>query len=219
MPGENNSAARAARAARAVLGGAFDPPHAGHVCLARAALARLPVCAVLVVPNGDPRHRGVCAPWKDRVAMCELAFAGIAGVEVRRDEPPGAPRFSADTLRVLRRERPAAAIVFILGADAFAGLEAWREWRELFSLAHFAVAPRKNAPPPTPALADFCQGRFCENPGRLQSGAGLVLEWDVSCPDASSTALRQSLGLGRMALDVIPPSVLEYAHERKLYAA
>ena len=221
MPGENNSArtgsgraqnnlvrARSARtdsirtrsgraqtnSVRALLGGAFDPPHAGHVCLARAALAGLPVGGVFVLPNGDPRHRGVCASWADRVAMCEIAFAGIPKVEIRRDESPGRPRFSADALRALRSENPAAGIIFILGADAFAGLESWREWREIFSLAHLAVAPRRAAPKVAPALKDFCKNRFCKNPKRLESGAGLVLQWEVSCPEVSSTALRERLG-------------------------
>ena len=79
---------RGANDIAAVLGGAFDPPHAGHVFLARAALADLAAREALVIPNGDPRHREVCAPWADRVAMCELAFAGIAGVKIRRDESP-----------------------------------------------------------------------------------------------------------------------------------
>ena len=220
--GRTRSGRAQTNSVRALLGGAFDPPHAGHVCLARAALAGLPVGGVFVLPNGDPRHRGVCAPWADRVAMCEIAFAGIPKVEIRRDESPARPRFSAETLRALRSENPAAGIIFILGADAFAGLESWREWREIFSLAHLAVAPRQDAPKVAPTLKGFCKNRFCKNPERLESGAGLVLQWEVSCPEVSSTALRERLGRtggggGDLISEMIPRGVLEYARERKLY--
>ena len=205
----------------AVLGGAFDPPHAGHVFLARAALADFAAREVCVIPNGDPRHREVCAPWADRVAMCELAFAGVAGVKIRRDESPGAARYSVDTLRKMKAES-AATIVFIVGADAFAGLEGWREWRGLFSLTHFAVAPRKNSPPLSPRLAKFCDGRFRKDAKDLQGGAGMILKWNVCAPEVSSTELRARLSevadevSDEVARDV-PRDVLEYARERALY--
>ena len=218
MPAENS--------AYALLGGAFDPPHAGHIRLARAALADLPIREIRIVPNGDPRHRGVCAPWADRVAMCEMAFAGIPHVKIRRDESPGVPRFSADTLRGMKSEEPDAGIVFIVGADAFAGLESWREWRELFSLTHFAVAPRKSAPPLSPALAAFCAERFCDDPADLRAGAGKVLRWNVSAPEVSSSELRERIfsasaqgGKGGWTGEnrLITENVLEYACERALY--
>ena len=209
---------RGANDIAAVLGGAFDPPHAGHVFLARAALADLAAREALVIPNGDPRHREVCAPWADRVAMCELAFAGIAGVKIRRDESPGAPRYSVDTLREMKTKSPATTIVFILGADAFAGLESWREWRALFSLAHFAVAPRKNSPPLSPALSEFCAERFCKSAAELRNGAGMILKWNVCAPEVSSTELRRRLSdVSDEVADDVPREVLEYARERALY--
>ena len=215
----------AAHDAVAILGGAFDPPHAGHLHLVRAALADFPIDEIRVVPNGDPRHRGVCAPWNERLAMCEMAFAGIDRVKVRRDEAPGRPRFSIDTLRAMKDENPGGALIFIVGADAFAELESWREWPALFSLAHFAVAPRDESPPLPPALAAFCANRFCENPSMLSRGSGKVLKWKVSAPSVSATALRRRLaGAGKGGVggvgggEFISREVLEYACERALYA-
>ena len=212
---------RAGNSATAILGGAFDPPHAGHIHLARAALADFPVGEIRILPNGDPRHRGVCAPWADRVAMCELAFAGIPGAVVRRDESPGVARFSAETLRAMRREEPDAALIFIVGADAFSQLETWREWRALFDLTHFAVAPRAEASPLSPPLADFCAERFCDNPSELAAGCGKVLRWNVRAPRISSSEARERLAAGKGGVGegegLIPRNVLEYACERALY--
>ena len=211
----------AGNSAVAVLGGAFDPPHAGHTHLARAALTDFPVREVRILPNGDPRHRGVCAPWSDRVAMCELAFAGINGAVVRRDESPGVARYSAETLRAMRQVESDTALIFIVGADAFSQLESWREWRTLFDWTHFAVAPRGNELTLSPALADFCAGRFCDNPSELAAGCGKILRWNVRAPRVSSSELREQLGLGKKGVGagdgLIPLNVLEYACERALY--
>lgn len=217
MPDKNNAVA--------FLGGAFDPPHAGHLHLARAALTDLPIREIRIVPNGDPRHRAVCAPWADRVAMCEMAFAELPGAKVCRDESPGTPRFSVDTLRAMKNAEPETAIIFIIGADAFAGLESWREWRELFSLAHFAVAPRKDAPQLSPELAAFCAERFCADAADLRAGAGSVLRWNVCVPDISSSEARMHFaavarGGGKKEMQkgrVGGGNVLEYACERALY--
>ena len=122
----------------------------------------------------------------------------------------------------MKTESPSTTVVFILGADAFAGLESWREWRALFSLAHFAVAPRKNSPPLSSALSEFCAERFCKSAAELRNGAGMILKWNVCAPEVSSTELRARLSdvadeSSDKISDDVPREVLEYARERALY--
>lgn len=136
-----------------ILGGSFDPPHRGHLEVARRACAVLRLDRVLLVPNAR-------SPWKpeqvgratgaDRLAMVrdlvtasrESAsgeeFLEVCEIEIRR----GGVSFTVDTLRELRTLYPGAELVFLLGADALAGLSRWREPEELAKLAVFAVHAR-----------------------------------------------------------------------------
>jgi nicotinate-nucleotide adenylyltransferase len=125
----------------AVFGGAFDPPHFGHLALVRAALGRFDFERLLVVPAGDPPHKTVATPAEIRCRMAELAFAGMAQVEISRIElEPGGPRYTVDTLRLLRESHD--DLTLLLGADEFAGFRSWREPDAILDLARLAVANR-----------------------------------------------------------------------------
>ena len=215
----------------AILGGAFDPPHQGHLHLAQRALAELPAPAIWIVPNGAPPHRPpTSAPWNDRIAMCELTFADLP-VRIRHDESPARPdhpRFTVDTLRAFRRElQPESpAMIFIVGADAFAKLQQWREWKALFDLVHFAVATRRNDSPEWPEeLQQFCADRVCETPSALASGTGRVYRWVPvpPPPEVSSSALRAMLSdpdgceSDPSLFQKIPPQVFRHVRKRNLY--
>ena len=65
-----------------ILGGAFDPPHDGHVALARRAIERFGLDRLLVTVVADPGHKEVDASAEDRLALATLAFADVRGAEV-----------------------------------------------------------------------------------------------------------------------------------------
>ena len=150
--------AHADTAAIAILGGTFDPPHRGHLALARAALAAWPTAQVWLTPNGKPPHRTPPrASWAARVAMTRLAVVAESATESAAESTTAArlrvsvlesPRrrapfcWTIDTVRRVRRIRPRAGIILLLGGDAFAAIESWREWRALFAAASFAVMRR-----------------------------------------------------------------------------
>ncbi|MGI9305819.1 MAG: nicotinate-nicotinamide nucleotide adenylyltransferase [Gammaproteobacteria bacterium] len=172
----------------ALLGGAFDPVHGGHVALARRALKDLPVAAVFLIPNGAPPHRPAPQlPWARRVAMCAAALRGIPRARTGLDEPPGAPRRTADTLRRYRRRR--WKVVLILGADAFAELHRWHRWREIARRANFAVARRGARKFPPAARRGLCAARRARE---IAAGAGRVFWWNFRPPDISATAIRRA---------------------------
>jgi nicotinate-nucleotide adenylyltransferase len=129
----------------AVFGGAFDPPHLGHVALVRAALEQFGFERLLVVPAGDPPHKEVATAAEIRVRLAELAFAGIPEVEISLLElAPDGPRYTVDTLRRLRERYD--DLTLLVGADQFAGFLRWREPDRLLELATLAVANRPGYP-------------------------------------------------------------------------
>lgn len=125
----------------AVFGGAFDPPHLGHVALVRAAFEHFGFERVLVVPAGDPPHKAVSTPAEIRAHLAELAFTGIARVEISPIElEPDGPRYTIETLRRLSESYDDLAL--LVGADQFAGFLGWREPEAILKLASLAVASR-----------------------------------------------------------------------------
>ena len=132
----------------AFFGGSFDPPHLGHLGVARAAREALGLDRVLFAPVGAQplKQKGSTAPFADRVAMTELAIAGETGFEVSlADEPNPArkPNYTLETLRGLRAQLPANGCLFcLMGADSFASLRKWRRAAEIPFAASLIVASR-----------------------------------------------------------------------------
>jgi nicotinate-nucleotide adenylyltransferase len=131
-----------------LFGGTFDPLHVAHLRLALEAREALGLGEVCFIPAGNPALRDAPAcPPGDRLAMVERAVAGLAGFGVDATEVAAAgdpaPSYTVDTLERLRlRHGLRRPLVLLIGADAFARFESWHRWRELFGLAHVAVATR-----------------------------------------------------------------------------
>lgn len=114
-----------------LLGGRFDPPHNGHVALARAALEQLPIERLVVLVAERPGHAGVHASAEDRLAMARAAFADLGEVEL---DP------HAHTVDAVRGGRFGEAY-FIVGADQ-AAFETWKEPEEIRRWVTLAVGTR-----------------------------------------------------------------------------
>ena len=224
--------AHADTAAIAILGGTFDPPHRGHLALARAALAAWPTAQVWLTPNGKPPHRTPPrAGWAARVAMTRLAVAAESATESAAESTTAArlrvsvlesPRrrapfcWTIDTVRRVRRIRPRAGIILLLGGDAFAAIESWREWRALFAAASFAVMRRADEATMPPALARFCEERRATDPADAAARAGRIVCLGAG-PLCSSSAIRAKLRAGDCGESDVPPSVAAYAVANGLY--
>ena len=115
-----------------ILGGTFDPPHNGHVALARAAREQLPIDELVILVEQSPGHRGVIADADTRLQMARAAFVGE---DVRLD--PNA--FTVDTVRGGPFEKDA---LFILGADQAAMFSRWREPDEVLKWVKLAIGTR-----------------------------------------------------------------------------
>jgi nicotinate-nucleotide adenylyltransferase len=136
----------------AFFGGSFDPPHQGHLAVARAALAALGLDIVLFAPVGAQplKPQGSTASFEDRVAMTRLAIAGdpeFAVSLIDAPKPTAAPNFTIDTLLTLRAELPPGGMLyFLMGADSFLSLRRWHRAAEIPFVAPLIVASRPGQP-------------------------------------------------------------------------
>jgi len=208
-----------------LLGGTFDPIHHGHLRLGIEARQRLKLAGIRLIPAGQPPHRArPGTPAEHRLAMVELAARELAGFEVDPAEVHSQqPSYTVATLERLRAELGTEQpLVLILGADAFLGLAGWYRWRELFSLAHIAVATR-----PGYVLADAlyggelaieCPQRLSQNPQVLQeSPAGCIVPFTIPSLEISATLIRHALAHGEDAHFLLPAPVLDYIQTHHLY--
>jgi nicotinate-nucleotide adenylyltransferase len=208
-----------------VMGGTFDPIHYGHLRLAEEARQALELEKVRIVPAGRPPHRDEpCSGAEDRLAMAQLAVGNLPQFELDDSEVRAdLPSYTVPTLERLRadlgEERP---LVLLLGVDAFLGLPAWYRWRELFNLAHIAVATR-----PGYALHEQHMGeelraefhhRIRPRADRLAySPAGVVASFAMTPLAISATSIRAILARGGSPRFLLPDAVLDYIQQHHLY--
>lgn len=167
----------------AFFGGSFDPPHQGHLAVARAARAALALDTLLFAPVGAQplKPLGSTAGFEDRLAMTRLAVADEAGFVVSLADAPrpsAAPNYTLDTLLRLRRELPPGGELFcLMGADSFLGLRRWHRSAEIPFAAPLIVASRPGQPLddlraalPRGLTMELASGSFPSGLGRAAAG-------------------------------------------------
>ena len=209
---------------RILYGGTFDPAHAGHLAVARAARDTFGA-TVSLLPAADPPHRPAPgASAADRAALLALALEGEPGLAIdTRELRRAGPSWTVDTLRELRAELgPEAPLAWLIGDDAFLGLPTWHEWTALPGLAHFIVAVRPgHAGRELPAaLAAAFAGGWAASPEALSAApAGRLFRLQLTEHPASATELRRRLAAGEGTGDWLAPAVAAEIACRGLYRA
>lgn len=126
-----------------VLGGTFNPPHAGHVQITEIALRRLRLDRLwwVVTPGNPLKSNGELPPLAQRIAACNALIddprVEVTGFEARLGTP-----YTAATLGYLRRRFPGVRFVWIMGADNLATFHRWQRWREIAAEVPIAVVDR-----------------------------------------------------------------------------
>jgi nicotinate-nucleotide adenylyltransferase len=126
-----------------LLGGSFNPPHAGHRAISLFAMKRLRLDQIwwLVTP-GNPLKRNDAPPPIDRRLAEARACANHPRIVVTDLEAAIGMRFTDDTIAFLRRRCPGARFVWLMGADNLAEFHRWRNWRRLATRLPIAVIDR-----------------------------------------------------------------------------
>ena len=181
-----------------VFGGAFDPPHVGHVALAAAGIRRFALDRLLVRVVEQPGHKDVATAPQIRLALAELAFAPFEGAEVSLD-PFGR---TVDSLEALGLDDP----VFLVGADEFAAFLSWKEPERVLELARLGVATR---PGVDLSRLDAVLATL-ERPER-------VLFFEIEPLGVSSSDIRAKAAAGEPIDGLVPPAVKAEIDRLALY--
>jgi nicotinate-nucleotide adenylyltransferase len=176
-----------------VLGGIFDPPHNGHVALARAALEQLPIERLVVLVAANPGHRRVFASAEDRLRLAQAAFEGLSPEIVLDD--------NAFTVDAVRDGRFGDDALFVVGADEGAAFPSWKEPDEVLRWVRLAVGTRSGYPPP-PDLARY---------------GDRIVPFELASPPVSSSDVRDRVARGEAIDDLVPPAVAEAIRDLGLY--
>jgi nicotinate-nucleotide adenylyltransferase len=125
-----------------LLGGSFDPPHAGHVHVTRWAMKGFGLDRVWwLVSPGNPLKPDAPAELARRVAAAR-AVMGDPRVVVSDAEARLGTRATADTLAALRARYPGVRFVWLMGADNLAGLHRWDRWARIVATVPVGVLGR-----------------------------------------------------------------------------
>ena len=192
-----------------MLGGAFNPPHTGHLLLAQEARWALELSEMVLMATGEAPHKEIeDDPGAEvRLEMTRLAAATSDGVEasdleVERD----GPSYTHETLEVLAAQNPGREIWFVLGADMAAGLGSWKNPERVVELARLAVVPR-------PGVGMGAVTASLERLGAAERAEVL----DMPLCGVSSTLIRERAAAGRPLRHLVPDPVVELIAERGLY--
>lgn len=179
----------------AIFGGSFNPPHIGHVLAAAYVLTCMPIDRVLVIPTFQHPFSKSLAPFESRLAMCQLAFAELAHVEVSALEKElGGESVTVRTLECVHTLHPDWDLYLIVGSDVVLEMDRWASPERVLQLAQRIVLNRAGVPAP--------QG-YEHLPTVL--------------PDISSRAIRASIAKKDTVEPVVPRAVLRLIQEQGLY--
>ena len=197
----------------ALFGGTFDPPHRGHIAIAKAAADAFRLDRVLFAPTAlQPLKLDTApSPFATRLALAAAACEEDSRFEVTdidAPHPDGSPNFTVDTLAELVRRHPADELFNLVGADSFLNLPSWREPDRLLELSEWIVVSR---PGYALAEADLAPlGLTSAQRGRVHILSGVD-------EDISATVLRERLGQGDRCLDLLQAGVEACIRQQNLY--
>lgn len=187
-----------------VFGGTFNPPHNGHVRLAKAAADELKLDKLLVIPSCIPPHKiaAKLADGQERLEMCRLAFGCDPRFEVSPMElERGSRSYTVETLRELKALYPDSELYFIVGSDMLESFDKWYLWQEILSLSVLCAASREEGY--NPDLRRF---------GKLAERIKIIT---LDPLEVSSTQIRNSAG--EVSPELLDPKVAAYIREHGLY--
>ena len=184
---------------KGIFGGVFDPPHNGHVALARAALHGLDLDSLLVLVVADPGHKRATTPAATRLELARLAFGDVPGAEVELDD-------HARTVDSLE-SRALDDAIFVIGADEFVDFPTWKRPERILDLVGLAVAMR-------PGVDDAPVQEVLE----ALAARDRVTFFELAPVPVSSTDVRARVRRGEAIDGLVPGSVADAIRRLGLYS-
>lgn len=194
-----------------IFGGSFNPPHNGHVYLARrmtefAGLDRLIIIPASVSPF---KNSNDSASDADRLNMCRLAFNddkyAVSDIEIKR----GGKSYTVDTVSYLKSEYRDDDFYLFMGSDMLLSFDKWRDWQRILDNVTLCALSRENS-------VDFdTLSLYAENTLKRMDKIRICR---VSPVEVSSTAVRRAVKNGDDISSFVPAEVKEYIENRGLYS-
>lgn len=193
----------------ALYGGSFNPPTFGHV-LAATYLSKLGlVDGITVCPTYKHPFGKELVDFNQRLRMCQDAFDGIEGVQVRNYErlctSPDRPSYTIDLVNFFHREvlsPKQCQLYLVFGTDNLKTFDQWEGRDELFSKA-------------TPII--LSRSGFDVEPYQHMMPSNAINLADLPIPEVSSTVVRTRLAAGQSVTELVPQGTLKMIQEWKLY--
>jgi len=184
-----------------VLGGAFDPPHVGHLALARAAIDHFGLDRLLVLVVEDPGHKRTTTPADVRLELTKLAFEDLPEAVVELDR-------HARTVDFLEERKLPSSTVFLMGADELADLPGWKRPERVLELVRIGVAMRPGVP----------EDRLRDARARLPA-PDRIEYFEMEPSAVSSTAIRARIADGQTIDGLVTTRVAEAIARLGLYGS
>ena len=193
-----------------VMGGTFDPPHNGHLAMAREVRSRLGLQSVIFIPAGQPwlKSEMPVSPAADRYEMVKLAISTYpyfrpSSIEIDRS----GPSYTVDTLIQLRSELSSdSELLFLVGWDSLAQLPDWYQPWRLIGLCTLVALPRPGYAPDLAALE-----------ARIPGISGHIIMLDIPTMAVSATEVRERAAQGADISKLVPDRVADYIRDNRLY--
>ena len=209
-----------------IFGGAFDPPHYGHLRPALKFVSEPLVKELRFVPYGLSAHKPPpIASSFHRLSMLRCAFKGSPIQVDEQETTTNSPIYTIDTLhRIRARLSPLTPLALVVGEDACASIAGWKDWQVLPKLAHIIVLPRHSQhrnqtterKRNISSLARLWKVQATLLTLTLQP-AGLSWTAPFEPNNISSTRIRRMLQAGTRPQKMLPPCVLQYIEKHQLY--
>lgn len=181
-----------------LYGGAFNPPHNGHLSVAKNAIAQMNLDKLIFIPTGNAPHKKETeVSREDRYNMVLAAISGeekmcVSDYEIKRSEV----NYSANTTEYFKSLYPDDELFFIIGDDSYNELDTWHEPHRIMENATLLVFPREGADVKKPAI-------------RLPMEIVAV----------SSSEIREKIKMGKDCRNLLPKAVFDYIIDRNIYGS
>ena len=188
-----------------ILGGTFDPPHAGHLAAALAVQTQVGLDDVVLMVANEPWQKvgdRQVTPARVRFEMTEALVQGISGLRADdREISRGGPTYTVDTLEEILADQPGTEIFLIVGADTAQRLETWHRASDVVALSTIVIVNRDDV---TNASPGFLHG-------------ARVVNVSMNRVDVSSSAIREAVANGESIDSLTSPSVASIIRDCSLY--
>ncbi len=195
-----------------IFGGAFNPPHNGHVNLAVEAAKQLKLRRLIIIPTFESPHKSTkLAPFEERMAMCESAFPKeidlgngiICKTEISDIESHmGGVSYTINTIRELQKREPKSRFYLLIGGDMLYSFDTWFKYESILKECEVCAAARGGD-----NYTDMLE--FANEMGRIK-----VLPMDIV--DVSSTQVREIAANGGDISALVPKAVADHIAEHGL---